>query len=51
MRDAGLIMMGFLVGYMAACASLGYAAQHIEETDRLMRALRLRYGTRRQGDS
>ena len=49
LRDAGLIAIGFLAGMVVTSSSLVMMARDVEETDKVMRALRLRFNGRVQG--
>lgn len=48
-RDAGLVALGFVAGYMVAGLVLYLAANDVAATDRIVRALRVKYGGRTQG--
>jgi hypothetical protein len=48
-RDAGLIALGFLAGFLVACGSMAAVAQNIEENDKLMRALSLKFNAKIKG--
>lgn len=48
-RDVGLIALGFLGGFLVACGAMAGIAQNIEENDKLMRALALKFNAARKG--
>ncbi len=43
LRDAGLLAIGFLAGAFLTSASMIAMARDVEETDRFMRALRIKF--------
>ena len=49
MRDAGMLALGFLAGMLVASASMVAMARDVEETDKVFRALRLRFNGKVQG--
>ena len=49
LRDAGLIALGFVAGVLVASAAMASLAHDVEGTDRMIRALRLKYGSHLQG--
>lgn len=49
MRDAGLIALGFLLGFAFASAGAAAIAYDVEQTDRVLRGLRLKFNTHVEG--
>ena len=48
-RDAGMIALGFVAGMVVTSFGLVTMARDVEETDKVFRALRLRFNGKVQG--